>query len=221
MPAYYGSTRYGSATYGDGSVGDLLAVSDRSATLDIGDPWHIAVRVVDEDGNATSATVTAVVTTPAGATSSATLTESSAGYFETSHLLTEAGRYLAVVTASGAVVGALPFTAWAQAATAAAGMPTLAVVKAYLGTTSASDAVISDALAAEAAAQRARCRVPAAYPDDLAQALKRRVARNLAARAVPIATFTSFEGGGTSARVPQLDAEIQRFEAPYRRRKVG
>jgi len=100
-------------------------------------------------------------------------------------------------------------------------VPDLDAVTAYLGETSAADEDIQDALDAETAAQAARCRIPQVYPADLAQALKRRVARNLAARSVPVATFTSFEGGGTSARVPTVDAEIARLEAPYRRRTVG
>ena len=199
----------------------VLATTDQSVSLDVGDVWLLGVLALDDDEAPTSATVAVTVTTPSGSTTSPAAVEDGTGYYLAEYTAAAAGRHLAVVSVSGAVVGVVPFTAWAQSPTTAAGMPSLATVKAYLGDTSWTDAEITDALAAESSAQRARCRVPAVYPDDLAQALKRRVARNLAARAVPIATFTSFEGGGTSARVPQLDAEIQRFEAPYRRRKVG
>ena len=65
------------------------------------------------------------------------------------------------------------------------------------------------------------CRIPAAYPADLGEALCRRVARNLAARSVPVASFSAFEGGGTVTRVPQRDAEVARLEGPYRRLVVG
>lgn len=95
---------------------------------------------------------------------------------------------------------------------------TLAEVKEYLGDVSEDDTEITLALAAEAAAQGRRCVIPADVPDDLAEALKRRVARNLAARRVPLATYTAFEnGGGTSTRVPTGDAEIDRLEKPHRR----
>lgn len=197
------------------------ATTETSVTLDVGDVWEIGVLVTDDDGDATSATVAVQVTTPSGTTAAPTAVEDGTGYYLAEYTTAAAGRHLAVVTVSGTVVGVEPFTAWAQAPTAAAGMPTLAQVKEYLGTTSATDAEIADALAAEAAAQRKRCRIPAVYDDDIAQALKRRVARNLAARGVPIAQFTSFEGGGTSSRVPKIDAEIARFEGPFRRRAVG
>lgn len=198
------------------------ATSDQSQTLGVGDVWEIGVVALDDDGTPVAATVAVTVTNPAGQTSTPTVVdEDDTGYYLARYTTLAAGRHLAVATVSGAVVASVPFTAWAQSGTTASGVPTLSTVKAYLGETSWSDSEITDALNAEAAAQRARCRVSAVYPDDLAQALKRRVARNLAARAVPVATFTSFEGGTTSARVPMLDAEIARFEAPYRRRRVG
>lgn len=94
----------------------------------------------------------------------------------------------------------------------------LAACKEYLGTDiSWTDPEISGALLAETAAQAARCKLPTVMTDDLAEALKRRVARNLAARAVPVASFTSFDGGATSTRVPTNDPEIARLEAPYRK----
>jgi hypothetical protein len=203
-------------------VATAEATTSQSQTLDVGDVWEIGVVTLDDDGTPVAATVAVTITTPAGGTATPTAEEEDdTGYYLAEYTTLAAGRHLAVVTVSGTVVGVVPFTAWAQSGTTAAGMPTLSTVKAYLGDTSWSDAEITDALNAETAAQRARCRVPAVYTDDLAQALQRRVARNLAARAVPVATFTSFEGGTTSARVPQLDAEITRFEAPYRRRSFG
>lgn len=99
--------------------------------------------------------------------------------------------------------------------------PDLAALQDYLGDTSCTDDEILDARAAELAAQARRCRVPADMPADLAQALKRRVARNLAARGVPVASFTSFEGGSTVVQVPRYDAEVARLEAPWRKRVTG
>lgn len=100
-------------------------------------------------------------------------------------------------------------------------IPDLTAVKNYLGTTSWTDAEISGALAAETAAQAKACSIPPVYPDDLAEALKRRVARNLAGRAVPVATYTAFEGGATTTRLPMTDPEVKRLEAPYRKLVFG
>lgn len=196
------------------------AITSQSTTLQVGDPWPIWVQVTDDDGNsATPDTVTVTVTRPDLTTSTPTATEDETGEWRASYTLAATGRHTALVTVAGTGAGVVPFEVLAVAVGQV--LPDLDDVKDYLGSTSWSDTEIQDALDAETAAQRARCRIPSEYPDDLAQALKRRVARNLAARAVPVATFTSFDGGGTSARVPAVDAEVRRLEGPYRRRKVG
>lgn len=102
-------------------------------------------------------------------------------------------------------------------------VPTELEVADYLGETSATDEQIADALAAEQAAQAARCRVPAdadPWPADLAQALKRRVARNLALRGLPIAVLQGDAESGSTV-LPGSDPEVRRFEAPHRRITVG
>ena len=99
-------------------------------------------------------------------------------------------------------------------------MVTLLDVKAYLGDTSVPDAELELIIAAEQAAQARVCRIDN-YGPDLVEALKRRVARNIAARNIPVAQFTSFEGGTTSSSVPRRDPEVTRLEAPYRRLVVG
>jgi hypothetical protein len=195
--------------------------TEQSQTLDVGDEWVISVAILDDDGDPTDATVGIIVTTPSGSTSSPTVTEDETGLYTATYTIAAEGRHLAVATSSGDVVGVCPFTAWAASPTDADAMPDVAEVSLYLGDHSWSSDVLTSVLAAEASAQRARCKVPAVYPADLREALLRRVARNLAARAVPVATFTSFEGGGTSARVPMVDAEIARLEGPYRKRRVG
>jgi hypothetical protein len=101
--------------------------------------------------------------------------------------------------------------------------PTAEDVEAYLGTTSYTTEKLGAALAAEKAAQAARCRVPAddaTWPADLTEALKRRVARNLALRAVPLAQFQGDQEIGTfTPRI--VDSEVRRLEAPHRRITVG
>ena len=103
---------------------------------------------------------------------------------------------------------------------AALGEPrlTLAETKTYLGTTSWSDPDIQDALDAETAAQDAVCRRLPYYPVDLKQALKRRVARNLALRALPVGIQANDTG---ATYIAGRDPEIRRLEAPWRRVSVG
>lgn len=109
--------------------------------------------------------------------------------------------------------------------------PNLANVKAYLGSDhSWSDDEIEAALAAETASQVKRCRLPVdpdpqspqPYPLDLAEALCRRVAHNLALRGLPLGLQSNVTDLGVSnTRVGGLDAEVKRLEAPYRRLGVG
>ena len=110
--------------------------------------------------------------------------------------------------------------------------PDLTAVKAYLGSASNwTDAEVTDALAAEQAAQVALVRLPVdppspaeplPYPDDLAEALMRRVAHNLALRSLPLGLQASIaEAAVATTRVGGTDAEVKRLEAPHRRRAVG
>jgi hypothetical protein len=101
--------------------------------------------------------------------------------------------------------------------------PTAVEVTDYLGATSATEDEIADALAAEKADQANRCRVPAdadPWPASLAQALKRRVARNLALRGLPIAVLQGDAESGSTV-LPGSDPEVKRFEAPHRKLALG
>jgi hypothetical protein len=194
-------------------------LTDWGAIPDVGDTWRGWLVVTDTDGVLAAAdTVTFAVTLPSGAAGTGTATAQAAvGLYLLEYDLAVSGWHTAVVTVTSAEFGddVLTFSLYVQAVAGA--RPDMSAIKTYLGDTSATDEEISDALAAETAAQARACTIPADYPEDLAQALKRRVARNLAARAVPVASFTSFEGGGTSTRVPRIDAEIARLEAPFPR----
>lgn len=102
-------------------------------------------------------------------------------------------------------------------------VPTEQEVTDYLGETSATEDEIADAYAAEKSDQANRCRVPAddaVWPASLAQALKRRVARNLALRGLPIAVLQGDAEGGSMV-LPGRDPEVRRFEAPHRRISFG
>lgn len=102
-------------------------------------------------------------------------------------------------------------------------VPTVEQVGEYLGPSSVSPAALADAYAAEKQDQANRCRVPAddaAWPASLAQALKRRVARNLAMRGLPIAVLQGDAESGSMV-LPGSDPEVRRFEGPHRRRSFG
>lgn len=186
------------------------------ATYEVGDVWvfslpapegsTLAVTVLDPTGDSTTPT-------PVVEDGEATISVS----------LLEAGRYLAVVTVTtDGVPDVTPFTAWAEEP--GGHVPTMEDVREYLdgtGGTSAEDQTIQAALDAERAAQARICNIPDTYPADLAEALCRRVARNLAARAMPIAQITSFDSGQMVNRVPRTDPEVIRLEGPFLKVVIG
>lgn len=180
----------------------------------------LTFEVCDADGAPANAGASSITMTRDGASTgeSLTLTNPETGVYQLDYTPAQVGRYVAVATFTGANAG----TAVDVFDVLAAGLSvvTLADVQAYLGDVSWTAPEIQQALDAERAAQRRRCRIDD-YGPDLREALCRRVARNLAARAVPVASFTSFEGGGTSTRVPTKDPEIARLEGPYLRLVVG
>lgn len=113
--------------------------------------------------------------------------------------------------------------------------PDLTAVKKYLGIDAADttrDDEIGGALATETRNQRRVVRraafgadplppaLPVAYPADLAEALCRRVARNLALRGLPLATLQSDSEAGPLV-LPGKDPEVRRLEGPVRRVIVG
>jgi hypothetical protein len=106
--------------------------------------------------------------------------------------------------------------------------PDLAAVKEYLGIEAddnTRDASVSEALAAEAIQQRRAVRKSAfgagtEYPADLALALKRRVARNLSLKGLPLAVLQGDAESGPMV-LPGRDPEVRRLEGPYRRLVLG
>lgn len=189
----------------------LTPISGNSAELYLNDRWVLEMFVGDDDGDAVETSPTVTVVAPDNSSSSPTVESLGSGYFRASLAVALNGRYVATATAAG--YGATAFSAYVEATTA---FPTLAVVKAYLGTTSAADAIIQDALDAETAAQRRVCAIGAVYPVDLAQALKRRVARNLALRGIPLAVLRGDAENGNLV-LPGKDPEVRRLEAPFRK----
>lgn len=87
-------------------------------------------------------------------------------------------------------------------------VPTVEEVATRLGKTAD---VIAEAYLAEVTVQANRCRVEP-YNDALAEALYRRVLRNLAMRNLPLGVVIDDVG---STRIGSTDPEVRRFEAPY------
>lgn len=102
--------------------------------------------------------------------------------------------------------------------------PAVAVVETYLGDTSWGAPEILSAYEAEIVAQADVCRLPAdgEYPTPLVEALCRRVAHNLALRALPLGVQASISDMSVATnRVGGLDAEVARLEGPYRKVLFG
>lgn len=111
---------------------------------------------------------------------------------------------------------ALPYT----------GRPDTAACRAYLESIGQTydDAEISNALNAEIGNQARVCRTPAEgapFPSDLAESLKRRVARNLLARSLPLGYQATITDVGVGSIRLGWDAEIRRYEAPFRKVRIG
>ncbi|KAB1925146.1 hypothetical protein F8280_12105 [Micromonospora noduli] len=197
----------------------VQALSSTTVSLPIGGVWEIAVSVTDADGAHVDTAPTVTVTLPAGSTATPTVETVAGGVYRVLYVVGTAGRYIARVVATDH--GAADFAAYATGTTAGTGMPDVTAVVEYIGETSHTEEEIQDALDAESAAQRAVCRVRAVYPDDLRQALLRRVQRNLALRQLPLAVLQGDAGAGDSTVLPGRDPEIRRLEAPHRKLVVG
>ena len=104
------------------------------------------------------------------------------------------------------------------------GLPTLAQVRAWIDVPAAeiSDEQLDAILTSELMLQAQACDwgEGPTYPVALAQALLRRCARTVAARALPLGTLppgaTGLGGEFGALWLPRLDAEIERYEGPFR-----
>ncbi|MEV0902894.1 hypothetical protein [Actinoplanes sp. NPDC049802] len=199
----------------------VRALSSTSVDLPISGVWALVVAVTDSDGCPADVVPTIVVTLPGGSTTSPVAEEISTGVYRAEYVVGTAGRYVARVTT--AAHGAVDFAAHVTATVAGTAMPDLDEVKTYLRIPLADvdqDDEITAALAAESSAQRDVCRVPAAYPASLREALLRRCARNLALRGLPLAVLRGDAEGGDTI-LPGRDPEVRRLEGPWRKLRMG
>lgn len=196
----------------------VTAFSSVESQRPVGDQWPIVVEVRDFDGFRVSETPVVTVTLPDGTTNTPAVESTIGGCWRAVYELAAAGRHVATVATT--TYGQADFTVEAVSPTAAGAMPQVADVTKYLGDTSWDSQEIASVLAAESAAQRALCAIPAYYPADLAEALLRRTARNLSMRRIPLAQpIGDAEAGGTA--IPAYDPEIRRLERPHYRLLVA
>lgn len=103
--------------------------------------------------------------------------------------------------------------------------PTPLEILEYLGdSTSWDDLTVQSAYLAELNAQADACRLPVdgSYPPALVEALGRRVAHNLALRALPLGVqATVSDMSVATTRVSGMDGEVRRLEGPYRKMLIG
>lgn len=196
----------------------VRALSSTGVDLPVDGLWVLTVAVTDAAGCPADVTPVVTVTLPDTSTATPAVEDVTTGVFRAQYVTAAAGRYTARVVAVD--LGAAEFTA---TVTAVAGLPDLDATKVYLQVEpgdESQDVEIADALAAETDAQRRVCRVPAAYPADLRQALLRRVARNLALRGLPLMVLRGDAETGSTIP-PGRDAEVRRLEAPWRKLVMG
>lgn len=191
---------------------------DGPSACDVGDTLRLWLLVADNSGIAAAPdTVTVDLTLPSGASDTGTSTaQTVVGLYLLEYDVTSSGTHAVVVTVASTSFGNDVIALSVLARATSGSLPELQDVKDYLGEDSSyPDSDVQSALDAETVAQARACAIPVDYPLDLGEALKRRVARNLAARSVPVTSYTSFDGGGTSTKVPRIDAEIARLEGPF------
>lgn len=195
-------------------------VTPASARATIGAAWVLVWWMLDADGLPTNAeTPTATVTRPDGSTSVLTPVFGTDLGWTAAYTTAAAGRHLVhIVSLADAADAAL----WVDAVLTEEGMPTVDDAIVYLGSRMSgwTRAQVQSAYNAERGNQRDKCGERAAYPDQLREALFRRIARNLAMRNLPLAVAVGDADVGPSI-LPGNDPEVRRLEAPYRRLSVG
>lgn len=195
----------------------VQALSSPSVELTVGAVWTVSVSVRDANGCLTADAPVVTVTLPNASTVTPTVETVTVGIYRAEYQPAAAGRFVASAVTS--THGRVDFVAVVQAVTANASMPSVDTFKDYAkipDDDTSLDDEITAALDAEAAAQRKVCRVPAAYPADLQEALHRRVARNLAMRGIPLAVLRGDSESGDTV-LPGHDPEIRRLERGHRR----
>jgi len=201
----------------------LRMLTTANSTVLVGAPWMIRVVVTDEFGAAAAELPVFTVTEPDGTDVLVVGTDHArcAGVSYATYVPDQLGRHVATVDAG--LDGFAAVTADVVQVTANGELPDVAAVVAYLGgdeAVSFDDDDVEQALEQERAAQARICRVPAAYPADLAGALLRRTQRALSMRSLALAVRETADGD-SSIVVPGNDPEVRRLERPHRKLVMG
>jgi hypothetical protein len=183
----------------------------------LGNVVPLTFAVYDAGGTLTDAATAALtITLPDASTTNPTLDHPSVGTYQVDYTPPVAGApYVARLVTTGPTGAAEDLFAVIGAAAAAM---TIAELRIYLRTTSATDAQLAAALTAERESQAQDCIIEP-YTMTLREALARRVARNLAGQAIPLAHVTSYgtDSGTAAVYATSWDGEIDRLEWTRRR----
>jgi hypothetical protein len=203
----------------------VTALCSTSAFLNVGAVWHVSVLTRDADGYAVDDDPPVVtVTLPDASTVPVAAENISTGVWRALYVPATAGRFLAAAVTTA--LGRADFAAIVTGVASNASLPTFEDVRAYSGSeydlAAWEDETITETLATETLNQARMCDVPAAYPDDLREALVRRAVLNLARRRHLV------DDGATGDDTmipppppPSRDPEVRRLEGPHRRLVMG
>jgi hypothetical protein len=186
-----------------------------NAALVVGSEWCVEF-ITSEDDYTVSSNPTLTVTLPDGSTLVPSYDwDTPVGVYQYRVPVVLTGRYLAEI--SGDDLLNRTITAYALPVTKESEMPVVGDAVAYMGIQVDQD-TLEELFEAEKASQRARCRIPAAYPPDLRLALLRRTKRAWEMRQN---TAASEAGEFSTGFVPMNDPEVRRLEGPYRKVFLG
>lgn len=196
----------------------LTPKTDVSQELALLERWLIEILVADDDGKVADAVPAITVTSPTGVITLPVIQTIRTGHYRAIVTLSEAGRWVAVATATG--YGATRFAVQVEGGVA---VPDVAACRAYAenGLLDWADEDVQEALSTELSDQTARCGVRALYPAVLAEMLKRRVMLNLDRRNILTPAQTSSEYTDPLPYIPAHDPIVRKLEAPYRRLEMG
>lgn len=195
----------------------IAPTTAQGMTAPVGGAWTPGFVATDESGDlSTAVTPTVVVKRPDGSTVTPAPALDPDRNWYVLYTLDAPGRYTMHVSTPE---DALDFAVYAYAPGTP---PTVDEVRAYLGGRASgwSAVQVDGAFRAELGAQRDKCGEVPEYPDQLREALYRRVSRNLAMRNLPLAVAVGDADAGPTV-LPGNDPEVRRLEAPWRKLVIG
>jgi hypothetical protein len=192
----------------------LTMVRGDNAAVIVSGTWNIEFYTTDEDAWLAASSPVLTITNPDTTTEELNSEDAQiekAGCYLFRYTVTQPGRHVAQIASND--FSTYFISAYALEVTTEADFPVVGDAVAYADVQVDVDTA-TDLFEAEKAAQRARCRIPAAYPPDLRLALMRRFKRSVEMRRLSNASDASeFSTSYTATN----DPEIRRLENPYRK----